>query len=149
MGSFLVLPGRKSLLSKLTHWLAPESQIALKLSLGSTAALHATGCCSTTASEKRPLQLEHPVGMPVEISVGEILGVRVGVPVGAELGLEFLKFSHSDDRISCFTVSDESAFSFSSLCEFLLKNELPGVVAGCNGVHCVAGGFKLGGWCEG
>ena len=54
LGSFLMDPV-KSLLSGLTHMDAPESQIIVKLSFGSIAALHATGCCSTTDSDSRPL----------------------------------------------------------------------------------------------
>ena len=73
LGSFLRLPGRKSLLSGLTDWLAPESQMTLKEFVGSMAALHATGCCKTTASEKRH---------SVFAGFGELAGVPVGVPVG-------------------------------------------------------------------
>ena len=47
LGSFLMDP-IKSLLSGLTHIEAPESQMIVKLSFGSMAALHATGCCRTT-----------------------------------------------------------------------------------------------------
>ena len=41
----------KSLSSGLTHMDAPESQIIVKLSFGSMAALQATGCCKTTDSD--------------------------------------------------------------------------------------------------
>ena len=86
LGSFLMLPGTKSLLSKVTLWLAPESHITLKLSIGSMAALHATGCCRTTASDNRQLQLHscdisgvgtggNPFG---EESVVEPIGQSVG-----------------------------------------------------------------------
>ena len=103
-GSFLMLPGTKSLLSKVTLWLAPESQITLKLSIGSMAALHATGCCRTTASDRRQLQC-HPFGVgisplhscdisgvgtggnPFGESVGEPIGLSVGDPMGISLGL--------------------------------------------------------------
>ena len=87
LGSFLMLPGTKSCLSKVTLWLAPESQITLKLSIGSMAALHATGCCRTTASERRQLQLHscHPFG--VGISLGEILGEPIGLSVGDPMGV--------------------------------------------------------------
>ena len=58
----------------------PESQIILKLSIGSMAALQATGCCRTTASERRQLQLQlhscHPFG--VGTLLGEILGESLG-----------------------------------------------------------------------
>ena len=105
LGSFLMLPGTKSCLSKVTLWLAPESHITLKLSIGSMAALHATGCCRTTASDRRQLQC-HPFGVGISplhscaiFGVGEILGEPVvdepigqsvgdpmGVPVGISLG---------------------------------------------------------------
>ena len=88
LGSFLMLPGTKSCLSKVALWLAPESQITLKLSIGSMAALHATGCCRTTASERRQLQLWlhscHPFG--VGTLLGEILGESVGEPIGLSVG---------------------------------------------------------------
>ena len=88
LGNFLMLPGTKSRLSKVTLWLAPESQITLKLSIGSMAALHATGCCRTTASERRQLQLQlhscHPFG--VGTLLGEILGESVGEPIGLSVG---------------------------------------------------------------
>ena len=88
LGSFLMLPGTKSPLSKVTLWLAPESQITLKLSIGSMAALHATGCCRTTASERRQLQLHscHPFGVILGESVGEPIGLSVGEPIGVLLG---------------------------------------------------------------
>ena len=83
LGSFLMLPGTKSCLSKVTLWLAPESHITLKLSVGSMAALHATGCCRTTASDRRQLQC-HPFG--VGTLLGEILGESVGEPIGLSVG---------------------------------------------------------------
>ena len=92
LGSFLMLPGTKSLLSKVTLWLAPESQITLKLSIGSMAALHATGCCRTTASERRQLHWCHPFGVgillgePIGQSVGDSMGISLGVTVGGSLG---------------------------------------------------------------
>ena len=100
LGSFLMLPGTKSLLSKVTLWLAPESQITLKLSFGSMAALHATGCCRTTASERRQLQLQlhscHPFGVGISplhscdifgvVALGEILGESIGEPIGLSVG---------------------------------------------------------------
>ena len=105
LGSFLMLPGTKSLLSKVTLWLAPESHITLKLSIGSMAALHATGCCRTTASDSRQLQLCHPFGVGIsplhssdisgvgtggnpfgEESVVEPIGLSVGEPVGLSVG---------------------------------------------------------------
>ena len=46
----------KSRLSGLTHIDAPESQIIVKLSLGSIAALQAAGCCSTADSDRKQLQ---------------------------------------------------------------------------------------------
>ena len=110
LGSFLMLPGTKSLLSKVTLWLAPESHITLKLSIGSMAALHATGCCRTTASESRQLQLWlhscHPFGVGISplhscdiagvgtggnpfgeewLSVGEPIGVLLGESMGIPL----------------------------------------------------------------
>ena len=45
----------KSCLSGVTHIEAPESQMMVKLSLGSMAALQATGCCGTTDSDSRQL----------------------------------------------------------------------------------------------
>ena len=51
-GSLRMVP-MKSLLSGLTHMDAPESQIMVKLSLGSMAALQAIGCCRTTDSDNR------------------------------------------------------------------------------------------------
>ena len=71
-GGFLMLPGMKSLLSGLTHCEAPESQMTLKESFESMAALHATGCCKTTASEKRHsdfVGFGDPVGVPVGVFV--------------------------------------------------------------------------------
>ena len=101
LGSFLMLPGTKSPLSKVTLWLAPESQITLKLSIGSMAALHATGCCRTTASDRRQLQC-HPFGVGIsplhscdifgvgkggKMSLGEILGEPVvDEPIGQSVG---------------------------------------------------------------
>ena len=87
LGSFLIEP-MKSLLSGLTHMDAPESQIIVKLSLGSMAALQATGCCSTTDSERRQLQ-EHVVqveGDPEGSFDGQILGVFDGSLDGRRLG---------------------------------------------------------------
>ena len=91
LGSFLMLPGTKLLLSKVTLWLAPESHITLKLSIGSMAALHATGCCRTTASDRRQLHLS-PLHSCDIFGVGEILGdepngLSVGDPMGISLGL--------------------------------------------------------------
>ena len=98
LGNFLMLPGTKSHLSKVTLWLAPESQITLKLSIGSMAALHATGCCRTTASERRQLQLHscHPFGVGISplhscdifgvVALGEILGESLGEPIELSVG---------------------------------------------------------------
>ena len=86
LGSFLMLPGTKSRLSKVTLWLAPESHITLKLSVGSMAALHATGCCRTTASDRRQLQLCHPFGVVGKVSPGEVLGESLGEPIGLSVG---------------------------------------------------------------
>ena len=72
LGSFLMLPGMKSLLSGLTDWLAPESQMTVKLSFGSMAALQATRCWRTTASEKRRLDF-----------LGDPFRDLTGVPIGA------------------------------------------------------------------
>ena len=83
LGSFLMLPGTKSCLSKVTLWLAPESHITLKLSIGSMAALHATGCCRTTASDSRQLHSCHPFGVG---TVGAMLGESLGEPIGLSVG---------------------------------------------------------------
>ena len=83
LGSFLIEP-MKSRLSGLTHMDAPESQIIVKLSLGSMAALQATGCCNTTDSERRQLQghvvqVERDLeGDPEGSFDGQILGVFDG-----------------------------------------------------------------------
>ena len=86
LGNFLMLPGTKSLLSKVTLWLVPESQITLKLSIGSMAALHATGCCRTTASERRQLHSCDIFGVVGKMSMGEILGESLGEPIGLSVG---------------------------------------------------------------
>ena len=101
-GSFLMLPGMKSLLSGLTDWLVPESQMTVKLSFGSMAALHATGCWRTTDSEKRHSDFfGDPAGVSIGISVGasmsakalgvgmslgESVGILLGTPLGVSVG---------------------------------------------------------------
>ena len=76
LGSFFRLPGRKSLSSGLTHCDAPESQITEKLSFGSMAALQATRCWRTTASENGHSDfLGDAAGVPVDVPVGVTTGV--------------------------------------------------------------------------
>ena len=78
LGSFIRLPGRKSLSSGLTHCDAPESQITLKASFESMAALHATGCCRTTASENGQSQEQ----ADLMVFLGEPFGDPAGAPIG-------------------------------------------------------------------
>ena len=75
-GSFLMLPGTKSCLSKVTLWLAPESQITLKLSFGSMAALQATGCLKNNSFQKEAVA--HAIGFLGD-PFGDAVGARVGV----------------------------------------------------------------------
>ena len=84
LGNFRMVP-MKSLLSGLTHMDAPESQMIVKLSFGSIAALQAMGCCSTTDSDSGHWQGQ--VAQVGGTSDGSLVGISDGSLAGIPDGL--------------------------------------------------------------
>ena len=114
----------KSLLSGLTHMDAPESQMIVKLSFGSTAVLHATGCCRTTDCDDRQAQLPGQMDGVLEGSVGAVNGSLNSISDGLLVGL----FDGVSDG-SLVGISDGSLVgSFDGTLLGLLRSSFGGIV---------------------